>query len=278
MIYLYIKGIPFDKQLNVFDSYVEYFYKIKSTRNSKVEKAISKSLLNNLLGRFGLDINKSKTELVDMDSYNEIVQTKSINSVTHIDDKVLINYNNKVSNIICKQLNVDYRNTIINNFKNNNESEKTFTDVSRAIASAVTSYARINISKTKLDILKKGGKLFYSDTDSIVTNIPMDDRLIGNALDQYKLEYTIQKTYLISSKTYCLILKCGTPIIKAKGVNNHNLDEIDFISLYKGKNVETVRSESLRDFSQGFVNISIVIPIVLRGDSYSKPTKIFVDG
>ena len=272
------KGYTFDKQLNVFDSYVEYFYNIKSTRNSKVEKAISKSLLNNLLGRFGLDINKSKTELVDMDSYNEIVQTKSINSVTHIDDKVLINYNNKVSNIICKQLNVDYRNTIINNFKNNNESEKTFTDVSIAIASAVTSYARINISKTKLDILKKGGKLFYSDTDSIVTNIPLDDRLIGNALGQYKLEYTIQKAYLISSKTYCLILKCGTPIIKAKGVNNHKLDEIDFISLYKGKNVETVRSESLRDFSQGFVNISIVIPIVLRGDSYSKRTKIFVDG
>lgn len=157
-----------------------------------------------------------------------------------------------------------------------NESEKTFTDVSIAIASAVTSYARINISKTKLDILKKG--LFYSDTDSIVTNIPLDDRLVGNALGQYKLEYTIQKAYFISSKTYCLILKCGTPIIKAKGVNNHKLDEIDFISIYKGKNVETVRSESLRDFSQGFVNISIVIPIVLRGDSYSKRTKKFVDG
>ena len=88
-----------------------------------------------------------------------------------------------------------------------NESEKTFTDVSIAIASAVTSYARINISKTKLDILKKG--LFYSDTDSIVTNIPLDDRLVGNALGQYKLEYTIQKAYFISSKTYCLILKCG---------------------------------------------------------------------
>ena len=67
-------------------------------------------------------------------------------------------------------------------------------------------------------------------------------------------------------------------IIKAKGVNNHKLDERDFISIYKGKNVETVRSEYLRDFYQGFVNISIVIPIVLRGDSYSKRTKIFVDG
>lgn len=97
----------------MFDRYVEYLYNIKSTTNSKVEKAISKSLLNNLLGRFGLDINKSRTDLLDIDSYNEIAQTKSINSLIHIDDKVLVNYNNKVSNIICDELNVDFKNSII---------------------------------------------------------------------------------------------------------------------------------------------------------------------
>jgi len=272
------KGYSFDKQDNVFYSYVKYFYNIKSSTTSVVEKAISKSLLNNLLGRFGLNIHKSKTELMDMDRYNEISQTKSINSVTHINDKVLVNYNNKVSSFICDELNVDYKNSVIKNLKDNNESEKTFRDVSIAIASAVTSYARISISKTKLHILKNGGELYYSDTDSIVTNIPLEDKLVGNALGQYKLEYIIKEAYFISSKTYCLLLKFGTPVIKAKGVNNHKLSEQDFINLYKGEKVETVRTEAYRDFSQGFVNINIVKPIILNGDAYAKRLKIFRDG
>jgi len=262
----------------VFYSYVKYFYNIKSSTTSVVEKAISKSLLNNLLGRFGLNIHKSKTELMDMDRYNERSQTKSINSVTHINDKVLVNYNNKVSSFICDELNVDYKNSVIKNLKDNNESEKTFRDVSIAIASAVTSYARISISKTKLHILKNGGELYYSDTDSIVTNIPLEDKLVGNALGQYKLEYIIKEAYFISSKTYCLLLKFGTPVIKAKGVNNHKLSEQDFINLYKGEKVETVRTEAYRDFSQGFVNINIVKPIILNGDAYAKRLKIFRDG
>jgi hypothetical protein len=31
------------------------------------------------------------------------------------------------------------------------------------------------MAKVKVDIMKKGGKLYYTDTDSIVTNIPLDD-------------------------------------------------------------------------------------------------------
>lgn len=271
------KGYTFSKEHNVFDKYVEHFYKIKSNTNSKVEKAISKSLLNNLLGRFGLDIHKSKTDLMDVTEYNDISQSKAINSVTHIEDKMLVNYNNKVSKTICDELNVDYKNTVLVNQKSNNESEKTFADVSIAIASAVTSYARITISKAKLNVLKKGGELYYSDTDSIVTNVPFDDDVVGNKLGQYKLEHTINRAYFISSKTYCLILKFGTPLIKAKGVNNHKLNENDFIDLYKGLNVETVRSESHKDFSQGYVNINVVRTIILNGDAYTKRTKIFVD-
>ena len=38
------------------------------------------------------------------------------------------------------------------------------------ISAAVTAYARIHITNMKLDILKKGGRLYYSDTDSIVTD------------------------------------------------------------------------------------------------------------
>ena len=45
-----------------------------------------------------------------------------------------------------------------------------FKDVSIATEAMVTSYARIHINKIKLDILDKGGNIYYSDTDSIVLN------------------------------------------------------------------------------------------------------------
>jgi hypothetical protein len=52
----------------------------------------------------------------------------------------------------------------------------TYPDVSIAIASAVTAYARIAISKK--DILSKGGELYYSDTEVIVTNIPLFSTIV----------------------------------------------------------------------------------------------------
>ena len=269
------KGYSFDRVENVLDDYVNNLYKIKKNTKKSVERAISKSLLNNLLGRFGLDIHSSKTDIVDMDEYNEIAQTKNINSINNIGDKILINYDNHVSKAICDELNVDYKDIVIQNIKNNNEREETFKDVSIVISSAVTSYARIFISKTKLDILKRGGELYYSDTDSIVTNIPLDNELVSPDLGKFELEHTIKRAYFISSKTYCLITKFGTPIIKAKGVRNHELIEEDFISLYKGNKVQTVRTESYRDFTKGYVNINITKPITLDGDAYSKRKKLF---
>ena len=70
-----------------------------------------------------MDIHLSNTDLVDMDTYNEIAQTKNINSIKNIGDKILINYNNHVSKVICDELNVDYKNTVIHNIQNNNEKE-----------------------------------------------------------------------------------------------------------------------------------------------------------
>ena len=231
------KGYTFEKALGVFDGFVKHLYDVKATTTSKVEKAVAKSLLNNLLGRFGLSIHKSKTELMNLDSLAVISQTKEVNSVTHIGDMLLVNYNNKVSRPICDELGVDYKESVLTNLRNNNESEKTFTDVSLAIASAVTSYARISINKAKLDILSRGGNLYYSDTDSIVTNIPLGKDVVGGGLGQFKLEHMVKRGYFISSKTYCLVLDSGRTIVKAKGVNSHKLGEEDFMRLYKGDSV-----------------------------------------
>ncbi len=268
-----IKGYNFNKEENVFNNYVDFLYNIKSTTNDNVERAVTKSLLNNLFGRFGLNINKPTTNLVDYDKFNELLQTKIINGVIPIDDQFLVTYNNKVSNEICNDANIDYKNTVFNNLKNREESEHTFSDVSIAIASAITSYARIFISKIKLDILNKGGSLYYSDTDSIVTNIPLNPEQVGINLGQFKLEHLIKKAYFISSKTY-LIKSENKTIIKAKGVKDPTLDIDKFINLYKGLEVESKRTETYKDFSEGYVNLNTT-PITLSCSAYTKRLKIY---
>lgn len=59
-----IKGYKFSRSKDVFKKYVEEFYMKKSTTSDKTLKAIAKALLNCLLGRFGMSIDKDITELV----------------------------------------------------------------------------------------------------------------------------------------------------------------------------------------------------------------------
>lgn len=57
----------------------------------------------------------------------------------------------------------------------------------------MTAYARIYISKLKLYILSLGGKIYYSDTDSIITDLKLNDKMISsNELGKLKLEHIVK--------------------------------------------------------------------------------------
>ena len=74
------------------------------------------------------------------------------------------------------------------------------------ISAVITAYARIHMNKLKLNILNKGGKLYYSDTDSIVTEIELPNYLVSaNKLGLLKLEHVLQKGIFISNKIYYLL-------------------------------------------------------------------------
>lgn len=76
--------------------------------------------------------------------------------------------------------------------KYNDKQLKLLNNTSIVINAAVTAYARIHMNKFKLDILKQGGKLYYSDTDSIVTDIELHYFLINsNKLDQVSILNTV---------------------------------------------------------------------------------------
>lgn len=268
-----IKGYKFEKTFGVFHKYINEFYKLKSSTSDKVERQMAKSLLNNLLGRFGMNIDKSITELVNDERYNELLQYKKIKSVKHIGNKRLVTHGSNVSLDICDLHDVDFNKTFNNDMKYNKKegfSEERLHDVSIAISSAVTSYSRIYMSKLKLEILKKGS-IFYTDTDSIVTDVKLEDKYVGNDIGKLKLEYEIKEAYFISNKTYCLKTFDGEDddkiIIRTKGFNNKSLSYEDFKELYKGIDVKAIRSESIKNYTEGYVNILIDKAIIMSANS-----------
>lgn len=70
------------------------------------------------------------------------------------------------------------RNCLQNNSDMIENNEVSYPSVSVAISAPVTAYGRIHINKIKKDILNLGGKLYYSDTDSIVTNIELPKEMV----------------------------------------------------------------------------------------------------
>ena len=262
----------------MFEDYVRDIYHIKSTTTNPTEKATSKSLLNNLLGRFGLNIYKGVTKLVnlpfDSNVYNKIVQTMSIESFIPIGDHhAIVSYVNKISRNITRDFNVDSSKSVINGLKRGETGEHTFLDISIAVASAVTAYARIAMSKIKLDILKNGGSIYYTDTDSIVTNVILPEAMVGPNLGQFKLESVADVGYFISNKLYFLRLKEGGTVVRAKGTKGSYL--LKFIQLYSGKDLETFRTKAYRSISGGYVNIIHNNKVTLAN---KKREKVYVNG
>jgi len=85
-------------------------------------------------------------------------------------------------------------------------------NVSIAIASAITAYARIHMSQFKNN---PDYKLFYSDTDSIYIDKPLHEDLINSkVLGLMKLECTLIDAIFLSPKMYYLETIEGKNIYK----------------------------------------------------------------
>ena len=131
------------------------------------------------------------------------------------------------------------------------------------------------MSKLKLTILNNGGNIYYTDTDSIITDIPLDNKLVDKDIGQFKLEFEIKEGYFISSKTYCLLLKDGRTIIKSKGAFSSSLTLNDFINMYKGVNVKAIKQNTIVNYREGSVVIGTK-EITLNYNSYTKRDKVYL--
>lgn len=278
------KGYNFNRISNVFNDYVETIYKEKEA-NTGAKRLIAKFLLNALLGRFGMHIDKKMTTLIDNnDTYIDIISRYPVYDDKFISNELyLVTHGHEISKSICEQHGVDYID-VLNNSKTRSASQEQFNtvrNVSVGISAAVTSYSSIFMLRIKQYILSLGGQIYYTDTDSIVTSIPLPAEYIGNELGKFKLEHKIKRGYFISSKLYCIVVwnehkNTEEVIIKAKGVDGSKLNENDFKNLLNGEEISHgVKSYSKKNYSEGFVSIGEKTNIHLNPNKYIKRIKVY---
>jgi hypothetical protein len=160
---------------------------------------------------------KTVTKLVDRKTFDKILTTRILTCLPkYIHDSILVSYIPGINKKLCDTLGIDVLKVRDSELDSNTpfvqnilDIENTFPGVSVAISAAVTAYGRIYMSKLKKLILDLGGQIYYSDTDSIVTDLDLEhifpNMIDSKELGKLKKEYYVEKGYFISGKTYCLI-------------------------------------------------------------------------
>jgi hypothetical protein len=163
---------------------------------------------------------------------------EDIIDILDLDEKVLVKHRSLKKDI----------NTLLDNAKETH-------NVNVAIASAITAYARIEMSKFKNnpDI-----NLYYTDTDSIYIDSPLPEDFVSNTiLGKMKLENVLEKAIFLSPKVYCLLTEDGKLIYKIKGLS-HDIEFTmnDFENLlYKDTFIKKSQTKWFKNLSEGHISI-----------------------
>lgn len=253
----YLDYYEFDKEI-IFKDYVEQLYnKRVANKEKKPELSnIYKLLLNSLYGRFGMRNTEFhniflKNNKTDSQKFKEI---NLIYSNTQIVDEYIIN--NESLKLVRFEDNINknllYKLSEIYLKKDIYLDDQSFSkNVSVQIASAITSYARIFMHKIKV---RYSDSLYYSDTDSLVTDKEIDSSDISSSkIGLFKLEGKIKKAIFIAPKLYYMKLE-HNDIVKAKGVKQGLASESHFIKLYENN---PIKFEILKSFIRSFKDFTI---------------------
>ena len=173
-------GYEFE-QGNIFTEYVDAMYTIKAeSKKGSPMYLISKLLMNSLYGKFGQ--RREREELVIFPTDTAGMEPIDFYAETEIWVK---------------------------------KKESQSKHILPAIASFVTSYGRLRIYEAIEEALAKGGDVYYTDTDSLVTDVELS---VGGELGDLEEEIPegIEEGIFLLPKMYALKLKNGE-YVKCKG-------------------------------------------------------------
>ena len=228
-------GYTFNKAY-IFKEYVDFLYNFRlNYPKSDPLNFIAKILLNSLYGRFGMDDNFLEVDIIHKDYYLDF-QNKFFDNI-----------------LDCQDLG-DYK---MVSYRNNEVeiSEDSTHNVSIGIASAITAYARVEMS-----ILKNNPNfnLYYSDTDSAYTDRPLPEDMVSSTiLGKLKLENVCNEAIFLGPKVYCLNTIDNDLIYKVKGLKHEiELTMKDFEQLlYKDAFIKKSQTKWMRNLSAGQITL-----------------------
>jgi hypothetical protein len=205
-----VNGFLFDK-INIFREYINDMYYLRSQypKNHPMNM-IAKLMANSLYGRFALNPILENHKFCSFDLLKELSETCNIIEEMDLgEDGLFVSYTS------------------------NDESLESSIKTSISIASAVTAYARVHMSKFKNN---PDFELYYTDTDSVFIDRPLPDQMVGSELGQMKLEYIFEDCVFLGPKIYAGITTDGRYICKVKGFKNASnvpLDDLKSLALVK---------------------------------------------
>ena len=170
---------------------------------------IAKLLMNALYGRFGLNPEASETLILDSETCDQIIRTRSNVDISQLkNDKCIISYNKA-------------------------EHEVKINSISVPVSSAIAAQSRVSMTHY---LTKYSDDILYVDTDGIKTTCELDaDEVDDKVLGKMKLEYTASKFVGLAPKVYGVLLnkpyqKYQTEMVKIKGYSA----SLSFAELEKG--------------------------------------------
>ena len=206
----------FAKKYPVFRNFINYFYSMKEEATEKGEQALrtlAKLIMNVGYGYTGM----SREDKTTLDAIENADKYKEI---SYIDPE--LGFLEAPTEIKAEYIQVQ-------------------------IASTVTARARLVWLKAARSILNRGGRVYYGDTDSLVSDIPMlSPDVHPTRLGAWDLESTPSYGLYLKPKVYCEVID-GAPNVKFKGVTKETQASYDlpyYGYLYKllqqGKEKEVV--------------------------------------
>lgn len=274
-----IEGYNFNKIKSPFKKYILDLYNLK-LKNKGGGKFIYKSLLNNLIGRFGIDIKKAVTKLLNQKEFDLVMACCDVISVMEVENnqsnsKFVVKYIPIPVPEKCIANNIDYLDIINKGSKliSMKDDQSIYNDASVMVTAMINSYARIWFNNFKLDLINKGYKIYYCDTDSIVIDKPLDKNFVGEGIGQFKFIAKIKRGYFISNKLYFMIDQFNNIISGSKGINSP-LNENDFINLLNNVSINSKTKLSIKNVDEGYVIITDR-DIKLNYNSFKKRMKIY---
>lgn len=281
LIELY-SGLVYESSRLLEDFARTLYTKRKSTTND-TEQLIYKLILNSAYGRFALKDSMEVSALTTNEHFDIINTFRSTSNEISIGEKHTmfnIHRNDETRNIDL--IKVDNH---LNKVVNMKISSRALRGIQ--IASAITSYGRINLLSMCYKIEDLGGKIFYVDTDSIYTDLsPELVKSIGNISDQlgdWKIENTNLRGIFIQPKFYITDSLKDSKKIKLKSIPKHAIRKLEVNKavweLFKSRLYGTpliIKTDKyfLRNMGDQSINVRKNIEFILGNRTESKRTII----